>query len=305
MRGRIRYHVALLAALALGAFSTLSIDTRAAGQAAVAQAPARLASATDQFFSSDGVTLRYKEAGSGDPVVLIHGYTAALENMLGLGEPLTSSHRVVTLDVRGFGKSSKFPDPSRFGQRMVEDVVHLMDHLKIGRAHLVGHSMGALIAANVAARYPARVTSATLIAGPFYAERQTFARQVTPWVTDLEAGKGLGNFIQWLFPRMEPKMAAGFGAQAVKSNDLPSLIGVLRSLPDLAIAALRSDHVSSLVAVGTDDPLHPLSVSFAKASAGARLLELQGADHVNVAANPETTKAMRELMQRAGAGTKQ
>ena len=305
MRGRIRYRIALLAALVLGAFSTLSIDTRAAGQAEVAQAPARLASAADQFLSSDGVTLRYKEAGSGDPVVLIHGYTAALENMLGLGEPLTSSHRVVTLDVRGFGKSSKFPDPSRFGQRMVEDVIHLMDHLKIGRAHLVGHSMGALIAANVAARYPARVTSATLIAGPFYADRQTFATQVMPWVTDLEAGKGLGNFIQWLFPRMEPKMAAGFGAQAVKSNDLPSLIGVLRSLPEIAIAALRSDHVSSLVAVGTDDPLHPLSVSFAKASAGARLLELQGADHVNVAANPETTKAMRELMQRAGAGTKQ
>lgn len=302
----MRSRLALVAALlCVHSVAARPVESRQAAPTA-AQAPVeRLATTPDRFLDKDGVSLRYRELGSGEPVLLIHGYSAALESMLGLGEPLAGAHRVVAFDVRGFGKSSKFADPSRFGQLMVDDVVQLMDHLKIARAHLVGHSMGALIAANVAARYPARVTSATLIAGPFHAEKQTFEKEVAPWLADLESGKGLGNFIQWLFPKIEPKMAGVIAAQALKTNDLPSLIGVMRTLPDLAIPGLRAAATNALVVVGTVDPLHPLSVGFAKASPGARLLELPGADHITVAANPETTRAMRELMQRAAAGTKQ
>jgi hypothetical protein len=71
----------------------------------------------------------------------------------------------------------------------------------------------------------------------------------------------------------------------------------MRSLPDLAIAGLRAPGVGSVVAVGTGDPLHPLSGSFVKASSGARLLEVEGADHVTIATNPELTKLMRDLIQ--------
>ncbi len=179
------------------------------------------------MLTAGGVTLRYRELGTGDSVLLIHGYGAALESQTGLANTLASTNRVVALDVRGFGQSSKFAEPERFGQLMVDDVVRLMDHLKIARAHLVGHSMGALIAANVARRYPARVSSATLIAGPFYPDKATFTKEAAPWVADLESGKGLANFIQWLFPKMPPAMAAGVGGQAVKENDLPSLIATM------------------------------------------------------------------------------
>jgi pimeloyl-ACP methyl ester carboxylesterase len=213
---------------------------------------------------------------------------------MAVGGPLTTTNRVVALDVRGFGKSSKFAEPTRFGQQMVDDVTRVMDHLKVDRAHLVGHSMGALIAANVASRYPKRVASATLIAGPFYRDKATFTKEVGPWVADLESGKGLTNFLQWLFPAMPPQMAAGASAGSLKTNDLPSLIAVMRSLPDLAIAGVRAD-VPLLVAVGTADPLHPLSAPFVKSSARARLLELEKADHVNVLVQPTLSSGMREL----------
>jgi pimeloyl-ACP methyl ester carboxylesterase len=262
-----------------------------------------LAAATDQLFSADGVTLRYREAGTGDAVVLIHGYSATLESQLGFAKALASTNRVVALDVRGFGQSSKFAEPERFGQLMVDDVVRLMDHLKIARAHLVGHSMGALIAANVAARYPTRVASATLIAGPFYRDKPTFTKEAGRWVSDLEGGKDLANFLQWLFPKMEPAMATGMNAQAMKANDLPSLIAVMRTLPELAIAGLPAKTVAVVVAVGTGDPLHPLSVAFAESSPGAKLLEIPGADHVSIAANPEVVQAMRAAIAGKPAGT--
>lgn len=270
---------------------------QAAAQVATAPAPAALAAAPDQQFTADGVTLRYREAGSGDAVVLIHGYSAALESMFGVARALPQTHRMVALDVRGFGRSSKFAEPARFGPLMVDDVVRLMDHLKIPRAHLVGHSMGALIAANVAARYPDRVTTATLVAGPFWADAATFTKESAPWIADLEGGAGLVNFMKWLFPAMKPEMAGMVNAQTMKGNDLGSLINVLKSLPALAVNGLPKGGSKVLLVAGTGDPLHPLSVAFAKQSPGARLVELPGVDHVAVITNAAAVTAMRAHLQ--------
>lgn len=255
-------------------------------QQAAAPAAPTLASAPDQQFTADGVTLRYRDLGSGTPVVLIHGYTAALESMAGVARTLPDGYRQVALDVRGFGRSSKFGDAAKFGQLMVDDVVRLMDHLKIERAHLIGHSMGALIAANVAARYPARVSSATLVAGPFYADEATMTKETGRWLADLESGAGLVNFMQWLFPAMKPEMAGMVNAGAMKSNDLPSLIATLRSLPKLALAGLANNGNTALLVAGTGDPLFPLSPAFAKQSPGSKIFEVAGADHVSVITNP-------------------
>ena len=263
-----------------------------------ATAPALL-SAADQQFTADGVTLRYRDAGTGDPIILIHGYSATLESMAGIARALPQEHRMIALDVRGFGRSTKFAEPSRFGQLMVDDVVRLMDHLKIARAHLIGHSMGALIAANVAARYPDRVSSAALVAGPFYADEATFRKETARWITDLEAGKGLTNFMLWLFPAFKPEMAAGFSAQVMKANDPGSLIAVMRSLPELTIAGLPKSGDRVLLVAGTGDPLFPLSGAFVKQSRGARIVEIAGADHMNVITNAQAVTAMRELLAKS------
>lgn len=259
------------------------------------QAATGLAAAPDQWLRADGVTLRYRDAGSGVPVVLIHGYSTALETMIPLADALGPSHRTIAMDVRGFGQSSKFADASRFGPAMVDDVVRLMDHLKVDRAHLVGHSMGALVAAQVAARHPERVRSATVIAAPFYPDKATFTQESSRWVSELENGRGLTRFILWLFPAMDEKTAAGFNTKIMAANELPSLIAVMRSLPELALRAVDGE-TPLLVTVGTRDPLQPQSVAFAKASKGARLLTVADADHMSIASSPELHQAMRALI---------
>ena len=270
---------------------TTSVVPQPAGSPSTA-GPALLTAAHQELTAAD-VTLRYRDAGTGDPLILIHGYSAALESMTGIAGALPPQYRTVALDVRGFGRSSKFAEPARFGLLLVDDVVRLMDHLKIARAHVLGHSMGALIAANVAARYPDRVSSAVLVAGPFYADEATFTHETSRWVTDLESGAGLKNFILWLFPAWQPQMADMFNARALKTNDLGSLIAVMKSLPKLTIAGLPNDGDKVLLVAGTGDPLFPLSPAFVKQSPGAGFVEVAGADHVNVILNAEAVAAMR------------
>ena len=260
-------------------------------------APPSLLTAADQQFTADGVTLRYRDAGTGDPVIMIHGYSGTLETMAGIARALPE-YRQIALDVRGFGRSSKFAEAARFGQHIVDDVVRLMDHVKIQRAHLIGHSMGALIAANVMARYPDRVMTATFVAGPFYPDEATLERETARWTADLESGKGLTNFLLWLFPLWKPEMAALANAQAMKANDLQSLIAAMRSFPKLALAGLPKNGNKALLVAGTSDPLFPLSTAFVKHSPGARVVEVAGADHINVIVNPASVTAIRELLQR-------
>jgi pimeloyl-ACP methyl ester carboxylesterase len=260
-----------------------------------APAAATLANAADQEFTADGVTLRYRDVGSGDPIVFIHGYTASLESMIGVANALPPNYRKVALDARGFGRSTKFADPSRFGQNMADDVVRLMDHLKIQRAHLVGHSMGALIAANVAARYPTRVTSAALVAGAFWVEPEV-TTQSHRWTADLESGAGLVNFIQWLLPGLNAQMATATNAGMLKTNDLPSLTASMRALPQLAIAGLAKDGNKAVLIAGTADPLFPTSIAFAKQSTGSRMVEVAGANHVAVLTNPQAVAAITEQL---------
>lgn len=295
MRERLKTGLVLCTLLIGG---SLLAAVPASQQAATATpAAATLANATDQQFTAGGVTLRYREVGDGDPIIFIHGYTATLESMAGIAGALPPGHRNIALDLRGFGRSTKFGDAARFGQAMVDDVVQLMDHLKIQRAHLVGHSLGALVAANVTGRHPARVSSVALVAGPFWIEPQ-ISTESRRWIGDLEAGTGLTNFVAWLFPAMNAQAAAMTNAGMMKSNDLPSLIASMRALPQLAMAGLVKNGDKAIVIAGTADPLFPLSSEFAQRSPGSRLIEIAGANHLSVVTHAEAVKAIAAQLAR-------
>ena len=84
--------------------------------------------AEDRFFDSGGVKIRYVVEGKGEPVLLIHGYTARLETnwqLPGIIKGLSGDYQVIALDNRGHGKSSKPHDPKKYGLEMAEDAVRL------------------------------------------------------------------------------------------------------------------------------------------------------------------------------------
>jgi pimeloyl-ACP methyl ester carboxylesterase len=117
---------------------------------------------TPRLFTSDAVQIRYLEEGSGEPVLLIHGLGGRLENWTAdgfLAGLAAAGFRVIAYDARGHGESSKPHDSDRYGDEDVADVLRLLDHLSIERAHVIGYSRGSWIASELVAQHPDRVSS--------------------------------------------------------------------------------------------------------------------------------------------------
>ncbi|MEP5367407.1 alpha/beta hydrolase [Parvibaculum sp.] len=112
-------------------------------------------------FSSEGVSIAYEVEGEGQPILLIHGFSATSEDnwvRTGWVQALTRARfKVVRFDLRGHGKSEKLYEPGDYAtEKMTGDAIALLDHLGIGQADLMGFSMGAGIAMRLAARHGER-----------------------------------------------------------------------------------------------------------------------------------------------------
>jgi pimeloyl-ACP methyl ester carboxylesterase len=107
---------------------------------------------------------RYVEQGSGEPVVLLHGQSGSVQGWFNAGvfQKLAVDHRVIAFDARGHGESGKPHDPKQYGREMALDVVRLLDHLSIPKAHIVGYSMGSMLTSQLLTLHPERFLTATL-----------------------------------------------------------------------------------------------------------------------------------------------
>lgn len=110
----------------------------------------------------DGIQLYVEEAGQGTPIVFIHEYAGDWRTWEPQMRFFSRAHRCITYSQRGYPPSDVPTDPGKYGQDLTrDDVIALMDALKIEKAHIVGHSMGALTALLVGIKYPERCLSVT------------------------------------------------------------------------------------------------------------------------------------------------
>jgi pimeloyl-ACP methyl ester carboxylesterase len=229
-------------------------------------------------FTHDGVEIAYLDEGAGEPIVLVHGFASTKEvNWVNPGWVRTLNgvgRRVIALDNRGHGASSKLYDPAAYQMAlMAEDVAALLDHLAIERADVMGYSMGARITAFLSVNHPERVRSAILgglgirlveghsdaIAGDIVAalEAPSLADVVDP------IGRAFRSF-----------------AEQTKS-DLKALAACMRrpreTLGREQVAAIRA---AALVAVGTNDEVAGSAQKLAALIPGARALDIPNRDHM-------------------------
>ena len=151
----IAYTALVVALIANSASAQQSASPRPA-------APAVQVGQKSNFFTtSDGIKIHYLTNGdSGSWVMLIHGYSDSAQRMwfnTGIAPEIAKRHRVVAIDNRNHGQSDK-PVPGGSGR--AQDVIELMDHLKIDRAHIHGYSMGGGIVGQLLALIPTRFITA-------------------------------------------------------------------------------------------------------------------------------------------------
>ncbi len=226
---------------------------------------AHAAAADEHYFDSDGVRLRYTIDGEGDPVVLIHGYTAngALNwRASGVIRMLADDYQVITLDCRGHGGSDKPETVDAYGVTMVEDVVRLLDHLEIDQAHIAGYSMGGMITLKFASMHPERMRSAAVCGMGWISAAAAEAR-----------------------PQRERSGSSGSAALAACANGFRNLA--------LTRAALLEIDVPLTVIVGANDGLLERTVEpLRQARTDIPVVIVPDANHVNCAFKPEFRQAL-------------
>jgi 3-oxoadipate enol-lactonase len=109
----------------------------------------------------NGARLYYELAGSGAPLVFIHGFGLDRRMWDAQFSFFARRRQVLRYDLRGFGRSA-LPQPGA-AYRHVDDLAALLDHLQIDQAALAGLSLGGLIALNAALEYPDRVSTLVLV----------------------------------------------------------------------------------------------------------------------------------------------
>jgi pimeloyl-ACP methyl ester carboxylesterase len=122
--------------------------------------------ATSGYADVNGLHMYYEVQGEGSPLVLLHGGVQSIDlSFAGLIPQLVGRHRVIGVELQGHGRTADI-DRKSTSTALAGDVVALLDHLGVDRAHVLGFSLGAAVALELAVSHPDRVRSVVPIAEP-------------------------------------------------------------------------------------------------------------------------------------------
>jgi len=229
-------------------------------------------------FRHDTIDIAYFDEGEGEPIMLVHGFASTKEmNWVYPGWVTTltrAGRRVVALDNRGHGQSTKLYDPADYRMAlMAEDVRALLDHLNIERADVMGYSMGARITAFLTVAHPGRVRSA-VIGGLGIRLIEGHGDVMSEIIADALEAPSLAD--------VSDPTGRQFRAFAEQTkSDLRALAACMRRpRQTLAREQIAGIKVPVLVAVGSKDEVAGSGPALAALIPGGRAVDIPGRDHM-------------------------
>lgn len=239
-------------------------------------------STQDRFLDSNGVRIRFHVLGQGPPVVLIHGFGESLERWYqgGVVSALSPHFKVIAMDVRGHGRSSKPHDPMSYGTELSGDVVRLLSHLGVTKAHVVGYSLGALVALDFAVLHQGHTLSVVL------------------------GGAGW-NPPETLDEFRQQAEAFEQGSLPVRQgDDAKALAAMLRGLRVLSEAEVRRIQVPVAALIGGNDRFMANVQRLSGVLPGLKVVEIPDADHATAPGHPKFAEELLAFLQEQNGATR-
>ncbi|MGM4884931.1 alpha/beta fold hydrolase [Tardiphaga sp. 20_F10_N6_6] len=245
-------------------------------------------------FHNGAVEIAYLDEGEGDPIVLVHGF-ASSKNVnwvypTWVSELKKHNRRVIALDNRGHGDSSKLYDSEQYSiGAMAADVRALLAHLGISRTDMMGYSMGARITAYIAYSHPELIRSAIfgglgigLIKGGGPGENVALALEADSLddVTD-PVGRTFRAFADQTRSDRRALAACLRGSRRLMTNE--------------EAAAIK---VPLLIAVGTTDEISGSAQELQKVIAGSEVLDIPNRDHMRAVGDRVYKEGVLDFLSR-------
>jgi len=233
------------------------------------------------------IVMNYQEAGSGDPVIFLHGLSDD-SNLWGLLIPqLAGYFRCIAVDLRGHGRSSK-PDMPYTIRMFSDDLLGFMEKKAIPRSNMVGLSMGAAIIQQIAVDHPEKVESIVLLSAFDHADPACRANLIKLRDSINEGGlsrffdTAVGMVVTPSFLAANIKAIEEMKIQAVRINSASAIINAINACLGFNLAdRVGQIAVPTLLISGKNDVLTPpyLAGGINKSIKGSKLMTMDGVGH--------------------------
>ena len=268
----------------------------------------RWAPPPSDFIDIDGLAVHYRDQGPTSdplPLVLIHGTSASLHTWEGWVAGLSTTRRVISFDLPGFGLTGPNKDNDYSDPRYVAFVRQFLARLGVGRAIVVGNSLGGEIAWQLALADPAHVAGLVLIDAAGFA----FEPESLPLGFRIARTPVLREPMRWVLPRraiensvldvygdprhVSAELVDRYYELALREGNRVALMHRMDQLAPGPVARLPEIRVPTLILWGERDRLIPLrwGREFEKGIPGSRLVVFPGLGHVPQEEDPAATLA--------------
>jgi pimeloyl-ACP methyl ester carboxylesterase len=246
------------------------------------------------FAPVNGLELYYEVRGAGEPLILLHGGVVGIVMFGPNLQALSRGRRLIAVELQGHGRTADIDRPLSY-EAMADDVEALMGHLDIGRADVMGLSLGGSVALQVAIRHPGLVRKLAVVSTPF--SRDGWYPEVLAGFDrmDRSAGEVMKQSpLAQMYPDVDfPGLFAKIGDLQRQDYDWSAQVQEMKGPTMLVFAdadALRPAHMVEFFGL-LGGGKHDAGVDGSRRPVG-RLAILPGLTHYNIASDPAVAAAV-------------
>jgi pimeloyl-ACP methyl ester carboxylesterase len=244
------------------------------------------------YANNQGVRIYYEVEGQGPLLMLAHTFRRNLNRwrQIGFADTLKNDYRLILFDARGHGKSDKPHDPVAYGTKMVEDVIAILDDMRINKTNYFGYSMGAGVGFKAAVSHPDRFTSFILGGSSPYPPEIPGNLPTLPTDPDV--------FLRLVEQQLERPLKHD-ERKAELANDLEALRACTiswRDITSLSNHELSRISVPCLVYAGDLDPAYAGAKEASSHIPGAKFFSLHGLNHAQAGPRLQDIPHVKEFL---------